>query len=58
MRELSARDRAGFYTLGAITAALGLVPIAGFFSPVVGGLAFAQYGLARLAAMRAAGRRE
>ena len=52
MRALSARDRAGFYTLGAITAALGLVPIAGFFSPVVGGLAFAQYGLARLAALR------
>lgn len=52
MRTLAARDRAGFYTLGAITAALGLVPVAGFFSPVIGGLAFAQYGLGRLSALR------
>ncbi|MCU0804398.1 MAG: EI24 domain-containing protein [Burkholderiales bacterium] len=52
MQVLAAHNRAGFYALGAITAALGLVPIAGFFSPVVGGLAFTQYGLRRLAALR------
>jgi hypothetical protein len=52
MKTLAARDRTGFYALGAITAALGLIPVAGFFSPVIGGLAFAQYGLGRLSALR------
>lgn len=55
MREIFTRDRAALYALGALTAALGLVPVAGFFSPVLGGLAFAQFGLARLAALRAKG---
>ena len=53
MREIASRDRSGLHMLGAITAAVGLIPIAGFFSPVVGGLAFAHYGLGRLAALRA-----
>lgn len=55
MRAIFARDRGALYALGALTAALGLVPVAGFFAPVLGGLAFAQFGLARLAALRAEG---
>ncbi len=55
MREIFARDRGALYALGALTAALGLLPLVGFFSPVLGGLAFAQFGLARLAALRAKG---
>lgn len=49
------RERSGaLWVLGMLVAVAGYVPFLGFFLPVIGGLAFIHYCLARLAELRAA----
>ena len=54
MRRLFRRRRGALYLLGLLLALAAYVPIVGFFSPVVFGLAFIHYLLGALAAERAA----
>ena len=52
LRELVVVCRGQWWGLGLALALLGHVPIIGFFVPVLGGLAFTHFGLARLQALR------
>jgi len=52
MRELFTRHRRELFGLGVLVSLLSYVPFAGLVVPVVAGLAFIHYGLARLAGLR------
>ncbi len=52
LRELLVACRGQWWGLGIVLAVLGHVPVLGFFVPVLGGLAFTHFGLARLQALR------
>ncbi len=54
MRELFAADWRGLYVLGVLVALIGHIPVVGFFTPVLAGLAFIHYCLASLARLREA----
>jgi hypothetical protein len=54
MRAVMADERAALYLLGLALALVAYVPIAGFFAPVLFGLAFIHYLLGALEARRAA----
>jgi hypothetical protein len=57
MSELIRRHRASLYILGVIVSLLSYVPLAGLIVPVLAGLAFIHYSLARLAVLRQAAAR-
>lgn len=50
--ELIRRHRGELFLMGVAIAVLAHVPVAGFFVPVYGALAFVHYGLERLQALR------
>ncbi|HEX7052423.1 MAG TPA: EI24 domain-containing protein [Burkholderiales bacterium] len=52
MAHLFRTRRGGLYALGALLALAAYVPVAGFFAPVLFGLAFIHYLLGALAALR------
>lgn len=52
MKAIFRDDWGRLWMLGVALAVIGQVPVVGFFMPVLGGLAFIHYGLARLSAMR------
>lgn len=52
METLIRRHRVELFLLGVALALFGMIPLAGLFAPVYGGLAFIHYGLARLAQLR------
>lgn len=52
IRTLFARDGRSMYLLAILLALVAHIPVVGFFIPVIAGLAFIHYCLARLAAMR------
>lgn len=54
MRAIFKREGGRMWGLGMILAVIGNVPLAGLFMPVLAGLAFIHYGLARLAEVRGA----
>lgn len=54
MRELFEADWRGLYVLGVLVALIGHIPVVGFFTPVLAGLAFIHYCLASLARLREA----
>jgi hypothetical protein len=54
MRELFRANRGALYGLGFALALLAYVPVAGLFAPVIVGLAFIHYLLAKLEALRSA----
>jgi CysZ protein len=52
MAELFRRDRRSLYGLGVAVSLLSYIPLAGLIVPVLAGLTFIHYSLARLAALR------
>lgn len=54
MRALFEADWRGLYVLGVLVALIGHIPVVGFFTPVLAGLAFIHYCLASLARLREA----
>lgn len=54
MRAVFKRHGAAMYGLALILALVAQIPVVGFFTPVIAGLAFAHFGLAQLARLRAA----
>jgi CysZ protein len=54
MRDVSSRHGGEMFLLAILLSLLAHVPILGFFTPVISGLAFIHYGLARLAEARKA----
>lgn len=54
MALLFSRERGALYALGVMVSLLSYVPLAGLVVPVLAGLAFIHYCLARLAALRRA----
>jgi len=54
VRTILDRNSGKCGVLGVLLAVIGHVPLLGFFMPVLGGLAFAHFGLEKLAALRAA----
>jgi hypothetical protein len=54
LRELIRAHRGQWLGLGVLLALIGHLPIVGFFVPVLSGLAFTHFGLARLRALRLA----
>ncbi len=54
MAQLFRRERGALYALGVLVSLLSYVPLAGLVVPVLAGLVFIHYCLARLAALRRA----
>ena len=54
LRTLLHGYRVGRYSLGAVLGVVHYIPVIGWFAPIYVGLAFIHWGLARLAALRAA----
>ena len=54
LQALCASSRGGFFLLGVLVSLTYTVPLVNLFAPVLGGLAFTHYALARLAVLRTA----
>lgn len=57
-RALCSSSRGSFFLLGVLVALLYTLPLVNLFAPVIGGLAFTHFALARLAALRTGASRE